>query len=137
VGQVVAPETAGEAARSRVVVAPDGARTPLDRQAGETFELAQPGFYEVRDQASDAAAMVVAANVDLAESDLAAMDPAAVSAAVAAPGAAATGVAGAGPVPRDDVAEQSQRLWWYLLLAGMLLLIGESVVAGRFSGGTA
>ena len=29
--------------------------------------------------------------------------------------------------------EQSQRLWWYLLLAGMLLLVAESLVAGRMS----
>lgn len=137
IGQVVRPDPAREATRPRVVVAPDGTRVPLDRAAGEAFELAQPGFYEVRDAASDGADQLVAANVDLAESDLAALDPATVSSAVAGEGAGPAPGATAGAVPRDDVAEQSQRLWWYLLLAGMLLVIGESVVAGRFSGGPA
>ena len=137
VGQVVTPDPAAAPDRTRVVVAPDGQRTPLETARGEAFELTQPGFYEVRDASSDTTGLLVAANVDLAESDLSALDPAEVGTAVAGTGesgvAAATGTAAP---PRDDVTEQSQRLWWYLLLAGMLLLIGETVVAGRFSGGT-
>jgi len=136
VGQVVRAG-APAAGKARVVVAPDGTRTPLEGARGDAFDVAQPGFYEVRDAASDAASgTVVAANVDLAESDLAGVDPATVASAITGPGGT-TAVAGAGPAPvRDEVAEQSQRLWWYLLLAGMLLLIGESVVASRLSGGT-
>lgn len=136
VGQVVSAGPAA-AGRARVVVAPDGTRAPLESDRGDAFDVAQPGFYEVRDASSDASAgTIVAANVDLAESDLAGVDPAAVAATLTGPGGTAA-VAGSAAAPvRDEVAEQSQRLWWYLLLAGMLLLIGESVVASRLSGGT-
>lgn len=136
VGQVATPDTPADAARPRVAVAPDASRTPLDAARGDTFEVTQPGFYEVKAAATDGGtASIVAANVDVAESDLAGVDPAVVTEAVTGRGDAATAAnAGLAP-PRDEVTEQSQRLWWYLLLAGMLLLIGESVVAGRLSGG--
>ena len=79
---------------------------------------------------------MVAANVDLTESDLAGVDPATVAAGLTGQPGATANAGTAGTPIRDEVAEQSQRLWWYLLLAGMLLLIGESVVASRLSGGT-
>jgi hypothetical protein len=31
------------------------------------------------------------------------------------------------------VQEQAQRIWWYLLFAGILILIGETVLAQRLS----
>ncbi len=138
VGQVATPDTPADPARPRVVVGPDAARLPLDAARGDTFEVSQPGFYDVRNAGADDTTMsIVAANVDVAESDLASIDPAVVTAAVTGTGdAAAASAAGAAP-PRDEVTEQSQRLWWYLLLAGMLLLIGETVVASRLSGGAA
>lgn len=138
VGQVATPDTPADQARPRVVVGPDAARLPLDAARGDTFEVALPGFYDVRNAGADDTTMsIVAANVDVAESDLASVDPAEVTAAVTGTGdAAAAAAAGAAP-PRDEVTEQSQRLWWYLLLAGMLLLIGETVVASRLSGGAA
>jgi len=134
---VAAPDTPADAARPRVAVGPDTASTPLDAARGDTFEVALPGFYEVRNAGTDGTtASIVAANVDVAESDLASVDPAVVTAAVAGTGEAAVAAgAAAGTPPRDEVTEQSQRLWWYLLLAGMLLLIGETVVASRLSGG--
>ena len=33
----------------------------------------------------------------------------------------------------DEVQEQAQRIWWYLLLAGILLLIAESWLARRLA----
>ncbi len=136
VGQVATPDSPADQARPRVVVGPDAARLPLDAARGDTFEVTQPGFYDVRNAgADDTTTSIVAANVDVAESDLASVDPAVVTAAVTGTGdAQAATAAGAAP-PRDEVTEQSQRLWWYLLLAGMLLLIGETVVASRLSGG--
>lgn len=136
VGQVATPDSPADPARPRVAVGPDAARTPLDAARGDTFEVTLPGFYEVRSAGTDGGATsLVAANVDVAESDLAGVDPAVVTAAVT--GTADTGGAAAAsaPAPRDEVTEQSQRLWWYLLLAGMLLLVGETVVASRLSGG--
>ncbi len=136
VGQVATPDTPADAARPRVAVGPDATRTPLDAARGDTFEVAQPGFYEVRGAGPDGTTTsIVAANVDVTESDLASVDPAVVAAAVAGTGDAAVAAGATGAPPRDEVTEQSQRLWWYLLLAGMLLLIGETVVASRLSGG--
>jgi hypothetical protein len=138
VGQVATPDTPADQARPRVVVGPDAARLPLDATRGDTFEVTQPGFYDVRNAGADDTTMsVVAANVDVAESDLAGIDPAAMTAAVTGTGDAAAASAASAAPPRDEVTEQSQRLWWYLLLAGMLLLIGETVVASRLSGGAA
>jgi hypothetical protein len=81
--------------------------------------------------------MVVAANVDLSESDLTSFDPATVAAAVSGTGSADAAAASGLEPPRDEVAEQSQRLWWYVLFAGMLLLIGETLLASRMSRGAA
>lgn len=137
VGMVATPESPADSGRTRVVVDPDGTRTPLEAARGDTFAIAHPGFYEIRNAGNDAQpGTYVAANVDVAESDLASLDPAAVTTAVTggAEGAAATTAAGA--APRDEVTEQSQRLWWYLLLAGMLLLVGETVLASRMSSAT-
>ena len=138
VGQVAAPETAADAARPRVAVDPSGTPVPLDAARGDAFEVTMPGFYEVRQGGTDGGEpSLVAANVDLTESDLTPLDPAAVTAAVTGTGDASETATAAATAPRDEVTEQSQRLWWYLLLAGMLLLIGESVVASRMSGGPA
>jgi hypothetical protein len=138
VGQVAAPDSAADAARPRVAVDPAGRRVGLDAARGDAFEIALPGFYEVRQDGPDGGTpSVIAANVDLSESDLSSLDPATVTAAVAGTGQAGETAAAAGAPPRDEVTEQTQRLWWYLLLAGMLLLIGESVVASRVSGGAA
>lgn len=135
VGQIAAPESASDRGRPRVAVDPSGTPVPLDAARGEAFEVTMPGFYEVRQGGTDdGEPSLVAANVDLSESDLTAVNPATVAAAVTGDGAAQD-TAAAVSAPRDEVTEQSQRLWWYLLLAGMLLLIGESVVASRMSGG--
>jgi hypothetical protein len=76
--------------------------------------------------------MVVAGNVDLAESDFTPLDPAEMAAAVTGQ----PGAGGPGAVPEvvpDEVQEQAQRIWWYLLFAGILILIGETVLAQRLS----
>jgi hypothetical protein len=68
-------------------------------------------------------------NVAAEESDLAPLDPAELVATVTAPG---TGP-GRG-LERELTAvdqERRQALWWYLLVAGVLLLVIETVVAGR------
>jgi hypothetical protein len=95
--------------------------------------LSEQGFYEVREQGRQAALVTVAAsNVELAESDRTAVDPTEIVAAV-------TGSPTAVPTPGsqtalpDEAQEQSQRLWWYLLFAGILLLTGESWLAHRMT----
>ncbi len=135
VGDVVDPGLQAPAKGSevaRVALTPSGTRISLDGDGPEVLELAEQGFYEFRAQGRDAEApVVVASNVDLAESDLTPLDPKEIA-------AAALGRAGgdsAGPLapPTDDAQESAQRVWWYLLFAGLLLLGAETIVANRLT----
>jgi hypothetical protein len=117
----------------RTVVAPSGQRITLDPEGGDVIELQEQGFYELHgQQASGDPAATVAANVDLTESDLTPMDPKEVVAAVT--GGAATGAAGAADAEMTDATrEATQRIWWYLLFAGALLLAAETLVSNRLA----
>jgi aerotolerance regulator-like protein/VWA domain-containing protein len=136
VGQVVPALRASHASSSRgatVALAPSGARLTLGAEDG-AIELGEQGFYEVRTQgAGPESAMVLASNVDLSESDLTPMDPRELVAAVI--GRPATGPNGfADARPSDDAQAQAQRLWWYLLVAGGLLLAAETLLSNRLTG---
>jgi hypothetical protein len=134
VGQVAALDRRPDGSAGRVAVEPSGRRTPLDPARGDGLEMTTPGFYEVRVEGQgQTPEAVVAANVDLSESDLAGVDPAEITRVVAGSAAAQAATGSGVEPPRDEVTEQSQRLWWYLLLTGMLLLIAESLVASRMS----
>lgn len=128
VGQAI---DVGGSGGSAVVLSPGGQRlTPPE--GGSALEVAESGFYDVRGAREGQSLRLVASNVDLAESDPTPVDPAEVTVAVTGqPG-------GGGPegevatVP-DEVQEQAQRIWWYLLFAGILLLIAESWLARRLA----
>jgi hypothetical protein len=128
VGQAI---DVGAADDSAVVLSPHGERqTPPE--GGTALEVAEAGFYEVRGAREGQSLRIVASNVDLAESDPTPVDPAEVTVAVTGQEGGSTPAGEAAPVP-DDVQEQAQRLWWYLLFAGILLLIAESWLARRLS----
>jgi hypothetical protein len=100
--------------------------------AARLIELAEQGFYEIREgERGDGAARVVAVNLDLAESDLARLDAEELVAAATTPGTAATAeeTAELGPAER----ERQQRWWWYLLAGALGLLAVEPVLANRLS----
>jgi hypothetical protein len=138
VGQVIpAPRKPGGhgAAASRggtIAVAPSGARVSIETEDG-ALELNEQGFYDVRTQGAGAdAATTLASNVDLTESDLSPLDPRELTAAVA--GRAPGDLAGLGSArPTDEAQAQAQRLWWYLLVAGGLLLAAETLLSNRLS----
>src|SRR4051812_4337350 len=118
-------------APARMVLTPSGQRVALDGEGPDVLELGEQGFYEVRAQGPNAPPVVtVASNVDLAESDLSPMDPQDVV-------AGATGRAGGAVPPGANVSttdqdqERSQRLWWYLLFAGLVLLAIETFIGNR------
>jgi Aerotolerance regulator N-terminal/von Willebrand factor type A domain len=115
-----------------IAVAPSGARVSVETEDG-ALELTEQGFYDVRTQGAGAdAATTLASNVDLSESDLAPLDPRELAAAVA--GRAAGGLSGLGQArPSDEAQAQAQRLWWYLLVAGGLLLAAETLLSNRLS----
>ncbi len=112
-----------------VVLTPAGER--LSPTGGpDVLELREQGFYEIRAGEREAEPLTIAVNVDLAESDLVGIDPQEVV-------AGATGLAG-GAAPAGSNAtitneerERSQRVWWYLLFAGLLLLTGETLMANQ------
>ena len=130
VGDVLQPGSTGGLA-----LTPSGRRIALDEEGHEVLELTEQGFYELRRQARDAGPeMTVAANVDLSESDLAPIDPREIVSAVSGAGAARSG-AGRGAVEHltPETQERMQRVWWYLLFAGVLMLGVETVISSRLS----
>ena len=135
VGQVLDPTTgaAGGATPSgRVALTPSGRRVPLDDEGAEVLSLNETGFYSVRGGGSgDAEVGLVASNVDPAESDLTAMDPKEIVAATLGSPEGVQG--GPGVVVSPEAQEQSQRLWWYLLVAGILLLAVDTLLSNRLS----
>lgn len=136
VGQIVPAPRTSRATTSRgatIALAPSGARLTLGGEDG-AIELAEQGFYEVRTQgAGPDSAIVLASNVDLTESDLTAMDPRElVAAVIGRPAAGPNGFAE--PRPTEEAQAQAQRLWWYLLVAGGLLLAAETLLSNRLTG---
>jgi hypothetical protein len=118
-------------APARMVLTPSGQRVTLDGEGPDVLELGEQGFYEVRAQGPNAPPVVtVASNIDLSESDLSPMDPQDVV-------AGATGRAGGAVPPGTNVSttdqdqERNQRLWWYLLFAGLVLLAIETFIGNR------
>ena len=137
VGQVVeAPlaAPAGADRSTRVVLTPSGRSVALDEEGADVLEIEEQGFYEIRAQAPGGGdARVIAANVDVAESDLTAMDAGELAAAAMgrAGGSAGAGAPPAPPTP--EAQERAQRVWWFLLAAGLLLLSAETMMAARLS----
>ena len=120
VGQAL--DVSGRAAGQgdRVVLTPAGQRVPLSgRDAPRFVELNEQGFYEIRPTGARVGRpFTVAVNLDPAESDLSSMDPRELVAATA-------------PTPAD--AERRQAIWWYFLLAGISLLVAETILSNRLS----
>ena len=112
-----------------VILTPGGDRLAQASQPG-VIELREQGFYEIRAGERDPEPRVLAANVDLAESDLTPIDPQEVVAGL-------TGTAGGAAPPgtnttiTNEERERSQRVWWYLLFAGLLLIGAEGLFANR------
>ena len=117
----------------RVVLTPSGERVTLDGEGPDVLELTEQGFYEVRAQGRDAAPpMTVASNVDLSESDLTPMDPQEVVAGVLGRAGGAV-PAGTNVSTTDQEQEKNQRVWWYLLFVGIVILGLETLVGNRIS----
>ena len=127
-----------------LLAGPDGAPLDLTSRDGELLQLSSPGFYEVRLPGEGSTAeWVLAVNADVREADPARMDPEELMLAVA-PGSATepeTGVAQnalAGDLSEGTDArtvleegERRQGAWRFLLLGAILLLLGETILAGR------
>ena len=143
VGQIADVEAAsrdwgvgGDAATGSVeidtVLTPSGGRLA---PSSALVALEQAGFYEARFRGQDRP-VVFASNVETTESDLSSMDPSELVASVSTPEAGADPVV---PVAGDAVAvpaeiqERQQAIWWYLMLAGVILLVTDTVLSNRLS----
>jgi hypothetical protein len=126
IGQVFDPDASSAKAQAtgRLALSPSGKRLPLEDEgsSAQVLELTEQGFYEIRGQKANSDVTLVASNVDPAESDLTPIEPADIV-------TAATGSAGqntqqaAADVPlTPEAQERTQRLWWYMLATGILLL---------------
>jgi hypothetical protein len=121
-------------------VTPSNRRITQAAGAPGLLELDEQGVYEIRTAgASGGRPEAIAVNLDPPESDLAPLDPSELVAAVtgqATPSAAqAQGPSAPGEVSAVDEreAERRQALWWYLLMAGVLILAAETVISNRLS----
>ena len=98
------------------------------------LELTEHGAYEIRlASAPTARPDRIAVNIDPAESDLAPIDTSELVAAATGHASQATNASAAPAELTPEEAEKRQNLWWYLLLAGLALLVTELVVANRLS----
>jgi hypothetical protein len=126
IGQVFDPDASSAKAQAtgRLALTPSGKRLPLEDEgsSAQVLELTEQGFYEIRGQKANSDVTVVASNIDPAESELTPVDPADI--VTAATGGAGENAQQAEPdVPlTPEAQERAQRLWWYMLATGILLL---------------
>jgi hypothetical protein len=129
VGQVLDPSATAVLRGQRMVLTPSGKRVPIEDEGSDVVELNEQGFYELRGENNNVT--VVAVNVEPAEADLTPMDPKEiVAAAVGLSGSGEGGTASGVPLT-PEAKEKNQRLWWYLLLAGILLLAADTLISNR------
>ncbi len=114
------------------VITPSGRREQAGGDAAASVELREAGFYQIRPGGSpNAAPRILAANVAPAEIDFATYDVTRLTNALTPVGTAA----GASSPNELSLAEQEQKQsgWWYILIAAMAILLGESLLARRLT----
>jgi Mg-chelatase subunit ChlD len=134
VGQVVDLATLLKSKADRVVVTPAGDRRQIGANDPSILELNEHGAYEIRSAATPSGRPDrIAVNIDPAESDLAPIDTSElVAAATGHASQTATSTEKAAELTPEE-AEKRQNIWWYLLMAGLAMLVAELVVANRLS----
>jgi hypothetical protein len=136
VGNVLDPSatTSAKATSSQgMVVTPSGERRPIEEEGADVIQLDEAGFYELRRGGAQSDIAVVASNVDPAEADLTPLDPKEITAAALPIGGSAQGGPGGRVQMTPEAREKNQRLWWYLLVAGIVLLGVDTVLSNRLA----
>jgi hypothetical protein len=133
VGQVLDASVAPRGASAqRVVLTPSGRRVPIEDEGSDVVELAEKGFYELRGEGNQNVT-VVAVNVDPVEADLTPIDPKEIVAAATGASTGGDGMQVSAIPLTPEAKERNQRLWWYLLVAGILLLGVDTLVSNRMA----
>ncbi len=118
-------EDAGtEGASTAIVESPAGNQREISLDA--VMSLDEAGFYQVMVPGREGTRLPVAVNVDPAESDLTKLDAEAFVAASTAEATGTVGGQGAKSLSRAQ-RERRQGIWWFLLLAALLVLAAESL----------
>jgi hypothetical protein len=89
--------------------------------------------YEIRTGSNTNRPDRIAVNLDPTESDLTPLDPDELVAAVTGHAVQTTALAAAPSEMTPADAEKRQSIWWYLMVAGLLLLAAEMVVSNLLS----
>ena len=116
-----------------MVLTPSGQR--IEQSGTPTpVQLAQAGFYEVHGRSNQSGTVSLAANLDTQESDLSMVDIQEMTAALAGrPDTVNPAAADAATLTPEDQ-ERRQNFWWYLLMAGIVLLGIETAISNRMKG---
>jgi hypothetical protein len=136
VGDVLDPSTTTSARATSaqgMVLTPSGQRRPIEEEGSDVMQLNEAGFYELRRGGAQSDTAVVASNVDPAEADLTPLDPKEITAAALPQAGSAQGGPGGQVQMTPEAQEKNQRLWWYLLVAGIFLLGADTVLSNRLA----
>jgi len=141
-GAIVREGTAGDTKdttrkASAVVVSPSGKQDKMGEGGSPSIELAEQGFYSIRMQGTgERRPYEVAVNLDPAESDLSPLSPTDfLGSATGRAAVTPTGQSLERPEMTAADMEKKQSVWWFLLVAGALMLLAEAVLANRLSRG--
>jgi len=136
VGDVLDPSatTSAKATSAQgMVLTPSGQRRPIEEEGSDVMQLDEAGFYELRRGGAQSDTAVVASNVNPAEADLTPLDPKEITAAALPQGGSVQGGPGAQVQMTPEAREKNQRLWWYLLCAGIVLLGADTLLSNRLA----
>jgi hypothetical protein len=121
-----------QAGAGAMVLTPSGKR--VEQSGAPTpVQLEEQGFYEIHGRGSQGA-VTIASNLDTAESDLSSLDTQELTAALAGRAGTNAALASDAPVMTPEDQERRQNFWWYLLLAGIVLLGLETAISNRMKG---
>jgi hypothetical protein len=123
----------GDAQPELVALQPSGETSILSEEGGRALlTLEEQGFYDIRVAESQGGqSLSLAVNLDLTESDLSSLDPEELEAAVAFRGERSGAASGMEWTAEDQEGRQS--VWWYLLVAALIVLAAETVFSNRLS----
>ena len=107
-------------------------RVPLQDEGSDVMELSEQGFYELRGRTTRTPWSWRPTSTP-AEADLTPMDPKEIVAIATGGPGERRAAAGPGVPLTPEAQEKNQRLWWYLLIAGSLLLGAETVLSNRMA----
>jgi hypothetical protein len=116
-----------------MLLTPSGQRRPIEEEGSDVMQLDEAGFYELRRGGAQSDTAVVASNVNPAESDLTPLDPKEITAAALPQSGSVQGGPGGQVQMTPEARERNQRLWWYLLCAGIVLLGADTLLSNRLA----